>query len=201
MTRSSPFSVRGRRALLLMRDEREIAMLRRQLGRLGMTVLETDPGEVTSAEGPPIDVIVLDADSIPIKGGAAATPTIHAPIVALIGTETPSRLKWLLDLQPASFLVKPLRSSGIYTALVVAFDAAQRRSDEAAHIERLEDRIRSRRVVFAAVLHLMRSHALCEEDAFALIRQTAMRHRTTIEQLSAEIVALGGMPNRTSRTA
>jgi hypothetical protein len=28
-----------------------------------------------------------------------------------------------------------------------------------------------------------------------------MRYRTTIEQLSAEIVALGGMPNRGSRTA
>jgi AmiR/NasT family two-component response regulator len=47
----------------------------------------------------------------------------------------------------------------------------------------------------------MRAHALCEDDAFALIRQTAMRHRTTIEQLSAEIIAAGGMPNRTSRTA
>jgi AmiR/NasT family two-component response regulator len=199
MTRPSPFAIRGRRALLLMRDEREIAMLRRQLGRLGMTVFEADPGE-SNAPGEPVDVIVLDADSIPIKGDPAATVN-HAPIVALIGTETPSRLRWLLDLQPASFLVKPLRSSGIYTALVVAFDAAQRRSDEAAHIERLEDRIRSRRVVFAAVLQVMRSHALCEEDAFVLIRQTAMRHRSTIEQLSAEIVALGGMPNRTSRTA
>jgi AmiR/NasT family two-component response regulator len=200
MTRSSPFSVRGRRALLLMRDEREIAMLHRQLGRLGMTVLESDPGQIASAEGS-VDVIVLDADGIPIRGGPPMTRTFHAPIVALIGTETPSRLKWLLDLKPASFLVKPLRSSGIYTALVVAFDAAQRRSDEAAHVERLEDRIRSRRVVIAAVLHLMRSHALGEEEAFALIRQTAMRHRTTIEQLSAEIVALGGMPNRNSRTA
>jgi AmiR/NasT family two-component response regulator len=125
----------------------------------------------------------------------------NVPVIALIGTETPSRLKWLLDLRPASFLVKPLRSAGLYTALVVAFDCAQRRNDEAAHVERLEDRVRSRRVVFAAVLHLMRGHALSEEDAFTLIRQTAMRHRTTIEQLSAEIVALGGMPNRSSRTA
>jgi AmiR/NasT family two-component response regulator len=47
----------------------------------------------------------------------------------------------------------------------------------------------------------MRRHALSEEDAFNLIRQTAMRHRTTVEQLSAEIIALGGMPNRGSRTA
>jgi AmiR/NasT family two-component response regulator len=73
--------------------------------------------------------------------------------------------------------------------------------DEAAHLERLEDRIRSRRVVFAAVLQIMRVHALSETDAFALIRQTAMRHRTTVEQLSAEIVTLGGMPNRNTRTA
>ena len=200
MTRPSPFSVRGRRALIVMRDEREISIVRRQLHRLGMTIAECDP-----AEAPPsnetVDVIVVDADSIPIKSDPATVWKSNAPIIALIGTETPSRLKWLLDLKPASFLVKPLRSAGLYTALVVAFDCAQRRSDEAAHIEKLEDRIRSRRVVFAAVLQMMRGHGLSEADAFTLIRQTAMRHRTTIEQLSAEIIAAGGMPNRTTRTA
>ncbi len=199
MTRPSPFSVRGRRALMVMRDEREIAIMRRQLHRLGMTISEHDPAEVPPDET--VDVVVMDADTIPIKSDLAAEWKTGAPIIALIGTETPSRLKWLLDLQPASFLIKPLRSAGLYTALVVAFDAAQRRVDEAAHIERLEDRIRSRRVVFAAVLKIMRGHGLTEADAFTLIRQTAMRHRTTIEQLSAEIIAVGGMPNRTTRTA
>ena len=199
MTKPSPFSVRGRRALMVMRDEREISIVRRQLNRLGMTISEHDP-----ADAPPREtfyVIVLDADTIPIKSDLATAWKAGAPIIALIGTETPSRLKWLLDLQPASFLVKPLRSAGLYTALVVAFDCAQRRIDEAAYVERLEDRIRSRRVVFAAVLQIMRVHGLTETDAFTLVRQTAMRHRTTIEQLSAEIIALGGMPNRTTRTA
>jgi AmiR/NasT family two-component response regulator len=199
MTRPSPFSVRGRRALMVMRDEREISIVRRQLSRLGMTISEHDP-----AESPPnqaSDVILLDADSIPIKSDHATLWKGDVPIIALIGTETPSRLKWLLDLRPASFLVKPLRSAGLYTALVVAFDSALRRVDEAAHIEKLEDRIRSRRVVFAAVLQIMRGHDMSETDAFTLIRQTAMRHRTTIEVLSAEIIAAGGMPNRTPRSA
>src|ERR1700686_2456370 len=200
MTRSSPFSVRGRRALMVMRDEREISILRRQLNRLGMTGAEQDPGEAPPPDKT-VEVVGLDADSFPIKSDPAAAGKIQAPIIALIGTETPSRLKWLLDLQPASFLIKPLRSAGLYTALVVAFDSAQRRIDEAAHLEKLEDRIRSRRVVFAAVLQIMRVHALSEADAFTLIRQTAMRHRTTIEQLSADIIAVGGMPNRTTRTA
>jgi AmiR/NasT family two-component response regulator len=199
MTRPSPFSVRGRRALMVMRDEREISIVRRQLNRLGMTISEHDPAEAPPDE--PVDVIVMDADTIPIKSDLATLWKLGAPIIALIGTETPSRLKWLLDLQPASFLIKPLRSAGLYTALVVAFDSAQRKIDEAAYIERLEDRIRSRRVVFAAVLQVMRGHDLSEAAAFTLIRQTAMRHRTTIEQLSAEIIAVGGMPNRTTRTA
>jgi AmiR/NasT family two-component response regulator len=200
MTRPSPFSVRGRNALLIIRDEREISIVRRQLNRLGMSVAEADPEQELDPKVA-IDVIVLDADSIPIKSDTAPTLKTNVPVIALIGTETPSRLKWLLDLRPASFLIKPLRSAGLYTALVVAFDCAQRRSEEAAHIEKLEDRIRARRVVFAAVLQLMRVHGLPEEDAFTLIRQTAMRHRTTIEQLCAEIIAIGGMPNRSSRTA
>jgi AmiR/NasT family two-component response regulator len=185
---------------MILRDEREISIVRRQLNRLGMAVAEADPSQLLDPNVS-VDVIVLDADSIPIKGEAVPALKTNVPVIALIGTETPSRLKWLLDLKPASFLVKPLRSAGLYTALVVAFDCAQRRSEEAAHIEKLEDRVRARRVVFAAVLQLMRIHGLSEEDAFTLIRQTAMRHRTTIEQLSAEIIAAGGMPNRSSRTA
>jgi AmiR/NasT family two-component response regulator len=200
MNRPSPFSVRGRHAIIIMKDEREMSILRRQLGRLGMSVTETDPEALVVADSG-IDVMILDADSIPVLPDSALPLKTTVPVIALIGTETPSRLKWLLDLQPASFLIKPLRSAGLYTALVVAFDCAQRRSEGAAYIEKLQDRIRARRVVFSAVLQLMRNHGLCEHDAFALIRQTAMRHRTTVEQLSADITALGGMPSRGSRTA
>jgi AmiR/NasT family two-component response regulator len=200
MTRPSPFSVRGRRALMVMRDEREIAIVRRQLDRLGMTITAHDP----DGAAPPIeavDVIVLDADIIPIKSDPAALWKTDTPIIALVGTETPSRLKWLLDLQPASFLIKPLRSAGLYTALVVAFDCAQRRTEECARTERLEERVRSRRIVSAAVLQVMRSQDIAESDAFALIRRTAMRQRVTIEQLSADVLASGGLPGRTTRSA
>lgn len=200
MTKPSPFSVGGRRALMVMRDERDMSIVRRQLGRLGMAISEHDPA-APPPPNPGVDVMLLDADSIPIKSDHATMWKGQVPIIALIGTETPSRLKWLLDLRPASFLIKPLRSAGLYAALVVAFDTAQRRADEATHIEKLEDRIRSRRIVFAAVLQIMRAHGLSETDAFSLIRQTAMRHRTTVEALSAEIIAAGGMPNRTTRTA
>ena len=200
MTKSSPFSVRGRHALVIMRDEREIAIVRRQLNRLGMSVAESDPKLLAAPDGP-VDVIVLDADSIPIKSDSAAALNINAPVIALIGTETPSRLKWLLDLQPASFLVKPLRSAGLYAALVLAFDRAKKNCDVARRIERLEERVRARRIVLSALLQVMRRHDLSEPEAFALIRRTAMESRATIEQVSAEIINVGALPGSATRSA
>ena len=69
MTKPSPFSVRGRRALMVMRDEREIAIVRRQLNRLGMTISEHDPSQPPPEEI--VDVAVIDADAIPIKSDLA----------------------------------------------------------------------------------------------------------------------------------
>src|SRR2546423_7388598 len=91
MTRPSPFSVRGRRALMVMRDERDISIVRRQLGRLGMTILEHDPAEPPPADQT-VDVVLMDADTISIKSDQATAWKGNVPIIALIGTETPSRL-------------------------------------------------------------------------------------------------------------
>ena len=75
MTRPSPFSVRGRRALMVMRDEREISIVRRQLNRLGMTISEHDPNEASPPDEA-FDVIVLDADTIPIKSDLATSKAL-----------------------------------------------------------------------------------------------------------------------------
>lgn len=181
----------------MVHDERELSTIRRQLDRLGVRVLPWDASQSALADVE-ADIVFLDADLFPIE---SAPLTAGVPIVALIGTETPSRLTWLLDLKPASFLVKPLRSAGLYSALVIAFHHAQQRGDAAERIQRLEGCVRFRRIVIAAVLSIMESHEMNEANAFALIRRTAMQRRTTIEQLSAEIMATGGHALWTTRTA
>jgi len=200
MTRSSPFSVRGRRALAVMRDERELSVLRRQLDRLGMTITQFDPEEA-KAPNDAADVIVVDVDIIPARMDLSGFGRAGIPVIALVGTETPSRLKGLLELEPASFLVKPLRSAGLYSALVLAFDRAQKTIETARRIERLEARVRARRIVLAALLQVMHRHDLSEPDAFAWIRRSAMERRTTIEQLCVQIMGAGDAPGSKTRTA
>lgn len=171
-----------------MRDERELSTICRQLNRLGVHMASWESGSPDTS----VDVILLDADLFPIESAPVLPIDPSIPIVALIGIETPSRLKWLLDLKPASCLIKPIRSAGLYSALVMAFGISQQRTQASERIQHLETRVRSRRLVIAAILYLMENRKLTESAAFALIRRTAMQRRTTIEELSAEIVASGG---------
>ena len=198
--RSASFSVRGRRALALVREERELSVLRRQLDRLGMTIAQRDPDD-PGASRDPIDVVFVDTDILPARLGLTGVAGPCVPVIALVGTETPSRLKGLLELEPACFLVKPLRSAGLYSALVFAFDAMEKRIEAARRTKRLEERVRGRRVVTAALLQVMRRHDLSEPDAFAAIRHAAMKRRTTIEQISIEIVRMNDVSESTTRTA
>jgi AmiR/NasT family two-component response regulator len=141
-------------------------------------------------------VVLIDDEFLPLTP-AMQRALLGSPVIALLGTETPSRLKLVLDLDPASFLVKPLRSAGIYAALVMAFERSERTSELKQQVLKLEERLRSRRIVLAAVLQVMHSHAVGEPAAFALIRRAAMEQRKTIEQMSAEIAAKGSLPRAT----
>ncbi|MFT4115321.1 MAG: ANTAR domain-containing protein [Bradyrhizobium sp.] len=137
---------------------------------------------------------LIDDEFLPLASAANCVFPGRCPVIALLGTETPSRLKLVFELDPASFLVKPLRSAGIYAALVMAFERSERTGELKQQIVKLEQRLRSRRIVLAAVLQVMHSQALAEPAAFALIRKAAMEQRKTIEELSAEITAKGSLP-------
>lgn len=191
MSRPSSFSLRGRKALVAIKDERDATIVRRQFERLGIEGIAWTPGEPLDFTP---DLSLIDDEFLPLLQPAQRSFLRRWPVIALVGTETPSRLKLVLELDPASFLVKPLRSAGIYAALVMAFERSERTNELEQQVLKLEQRLRSRRVVLAAVLQVMHSHALAEPAAFALIRRAAMEQRKTIEELSAEITSKGSLP-------
>ncbi len=191
MSKPSSFSLRGRRALVAIKDERDASIVRRQFDRLGVDGVVWGPGD--DIDFAP-DVALIDDEFLPLAQPAQRAVHDQCPVIALLGTETPSRLKLVFDLDPASFLVKPLRSAGIYAALVMAFERSERTSELKQQVVKLEQRLRSRRLVLAAVLQVMHSNGLTEPAAFALIRRAAMEQRKSIEELSAEITAKGLHP-------
>jgi len=59
----------------------------------------------------------------------------------------------------------------------------------ARRMARLEERVRLRPLVYAAVQGLMADDGCCEGDAYDALRREAMRRRITLEQTAAAILA------------
>lgn len=132
-------------------------------------------------------MIFFDADSAEVPGLPAGVDLSPVPLIAIIGLETPSRLQRALDFGPSAVLHKPIRASGIYSALFFAMNEHRRRSEV---LERLRDGRRSaRRFVNKALLRLMDDHGVDDEQAYAMLREESMRQRLTVEELAVRMLA------------
>jgi AmiR/NasT family two-component response regulator len=177
---------RGRRALLLHKPDRDRQVLESQLTRLGMLVdcrTAADP-----SQWPLVDLCLFEADANKrhIFPWASGEPDI--PLIALIGSETPERIQWSLAQGVSAFLVKPVRSSGTYLALMQAEHNFARNSRVLAEINELRERVKSRRIVFKALLKIMKLWAIDEDQAFDRLRSVSMQRSVSVEELCVSIL-------------
>jgi AmiR/NasT family two-component response regulator len=135
-----------------------------------------------------IDIVLVDAD----EGWDGLLPWTPAekpvPLVALLASEAPGRIAWALDHGADALIAKPVSASAVYPALVMA----TRRHAEARQINeriaRLEERVRLRPLVHAAVRTLMVAEGCDENEAYGRLRREAMQARLTLEQTAASIL-------------
>ncbi len=177
----------GWKAVILAEEDGNVERLRRQLSLLGVT---------SSVQWLPLsgsdlpDLVIVDAD----RGWDELLPWPYQrparPVAALLGSEAPGRIAWAIGCGAGSIIPKPVTSASVYPALVLAVSSHEQRQHEEARIAHLEERLRLRPVVFAAIERLKVSKSIDEEAAYALLRDHAMRQRMPIERLAA--LFLGG---------
>jgi two-component system, response regulator / RNA-binding antiterminator len=172
---------RGLRALVLPCEERNREILSHTLARLGFEV------EVEgNATGGDWDVVIFDADQ-PVDP-ALACAAVRMPAIALVGVEAPSRLARIVRQRCCGYLLKPIRTTGIFTALVVAFNEFAQRQREAAERNALAARLAGRRTVTKAVIRLMGEEQIDDDEAFRRLRGESMRRRLPVEARARELL-------------
>ena len=180
----------GRRAVILHRPDEGTQRLVRQLGLLGLAAhVQWAPLDL---EATPADIVLVDADQgwsglLPWSGGSAPVPPV--PLVALLQSEAPGRVAWAISEGALAILPKPVAPAAVYPALVLAVTAHARSVEMAVRMERLEERLRMRPLVHAAVRSIEMAVRCDEEAAYAALRRAAMKRRITIEQTAAEMLA------------
>ena len=188
MSRRHLRSFRGLHALIEHPPGRDRSVLKTQLEVLGLRVTAEDAlAQPPQWEG--VDIFFFDADTGYVAGSDEAPPELDLPTVALIGSETPGRLESMLARQPSAYLMKPIRSTGIYSSLAIAMHQFSVIQTMRRKLASAEERLRSRRILFSAVLRIMDQSHVGEAEAFRLLQRTAMSQRVTIEVLAARILA------------
>jgi AmiR/NasT family two-component response regulator len=168
--------------VILAEEDGNTDRLRRQLGLLGLKVhCQWKP--VTAAALP--DLILVDADHgwdelLPWSDGRPA-----CPVVALLGSEAPGRIAWALRQGAGAIIPKPVAASAVYPALVLAASAHQERAEAERRVAHLEERLKLRPIVYAAMTRLKAERHVDDERAYAVLRDCAMRRRLPVEQIAA----------------
>lgn len=176
----------GATAWILHRPHPSVQGLIRQLSVIGLHVREAWPE--LPAEALNADFIFYDADTghdeqFPWNAGQSPMP-----MIALIGSEVPGRLKWAMDMGAHAQLLKPVSDKGVYAALLVARSNFDQAKASSALIADLEHRLSARQTIVQAVMISMMK-GKTEAEAYDLLRQVAMAWQVTIETAAERIVA------------
>ena len=177
----------GWHAVILHREDANTERLERQLGLLGIRAnRQWEP----LADWEATDIVLVDADQgwddlLPAKGDA-----LGKPLVAMLASEAPGRIAWAMKQGASAIIPKPVAASAVYPALVMAVSIHDERRALAERLHYLEERVRMRPLVHAAVEKLRAARGFDEERAYAILRDCAMRRQLSMEQVAA--IFLGG---------
>jgi len=180
---------RGHHALILCALEQDRAVLVQLLGQLGMTTVILDSRCDEMPDGP-FDLVFFDDVAGRQFGGVEhLIDTIRGPSIALIGSDAPSSVSWIIERRVCGYLTKPLRKAGILASLIIAYHAFNERCETEQYLHRLEQQVRARQIVCTAAIEIVKSIGIPVNDAFALLRVASMNRRLSLEDLAAMILS------------
>lgn len=178
----SVLPVRGMSVGVLYCEAQDASVLAAQFRRLGMPgrfFSSMPSGDALAA----FDIVMFDSDHAAVLHHAQAVPWPDRPRIAILGSETPSRLEWVLAQDVTSYLRKPVRHEGVLSACMLAVAQHRILCDARAKIDRLNSRIKARRYVLTALLALMNEQNIDESRAYAALRTLAMQRNMCVEDL------------------
>lgn len=137
------------------------------------------------------DIVFIDGDTMfdPASLCAPGQQQSLVPVIGVVGSEAPSRLKALYDAGASALLRKPIHPSTVYSALFLATNNHARLARLAHRIAEQDRRHGGRRFVIKAVVKLVQEQGLCDDQAFALLRRESMRLRIGIEDYAKSLCA------------
>jgi AmiR/NasT family two-component response regulator len=110
-------------------------------------------------------------------------------VVAVVEYESPTIVRRLLEADVQAVIGKPIRPFGVLSTLVVATSRYRFECRQTAKILKLEDTLRSRRVVNKAVGKLATERGMSDDAAYQFIRQCSLERHLSMTKVADLILS------------
>lgn len=178
-----------RRARVLVvhpRDEDGDALIE-HLKRLGCETRAIWP--LPASLPPDIDTVFLQIEGLDIDHAIQIFENQKPAIVAIVTYESPTALQAIIDLNVHSVISKPLRQIGVLTQFALGRYRFGYESRLTGKVQKLEETLKSRRVVEKAVLALKEMNGLDDDAAYKVLRDQATVKRLPMAAIAGAIIA------------
>jgi AmiR/NasT family two-component response regulator len=112
-------------------------------------------------------------------------------LIGIIEYESPTVVRELLEADVQAIIGKPIHPFGILSTLAVASSRYRFERRQNSKIAKLEETLRSRRVVNNAVHHLAAKRSISEEQAYQCIRRWSLEGRASMTSVADQVLACG----------
>jgi AmiR/NasT family two-component response regulator len=165
-------------------DDREVLV--EQFKRIGCQLSLVWPFPPVPPAG--VDVVLFQVSQELRGSGSWCVDAFDSTLIALSDYESPTTLRLLLESNAHGVITKPFRSSGILSTLVLARSSKGFQDRLQGKIHKLEETIKSRRLIEKAIRVLTDGQHMTETQAYEHMRSRATNLRVTVVEISTMVL-------------
>ena len=142
------------------------------------------------------DVIVIDLENPNrdmLENMFQLSRAVKRPIAMFVDRSDRASIEAAVDAGVSAYIVDGLRQERVKPILDMAISRFNAFSRMARELEQMRSELEGRKLVDRAKRILMKSRGLSEEDAYALLRKTAMNQNRKISEIADSLVTAAGL--------
>jgi two-component system, response regulator PdtaR len=114
-------------------------------------------------------------------------------LIAVIAYENPLILETIASATIHGVIAKPIRTFGVLACLVTALSLYKYETTLISRIAKLDETLKTRRIVEKASRILAGGRGITEDDAYSVLRREAMNKQITLYEMATSIINAGSL--------
>ena len=114
-------------------------------------------------------------------------------LIAIIAYENPLILETISSATIHGVIAKPIRTFGVLACLVTALSLYKYETTLISRIAKLDETLKTRRIVEKASRILASGRGITEDDAYSVLRREAMNKQITLYEMATSIINAGSL--------